>query len=213
MRDSGELSLTEAEGRGRALEYFTLAWNVAEAAIAIVAGVFASSIALVGFGIDSVIESLSGAALLWRLQPGAGRAREGRALKMVGWSFFLLAGYVAFESADALLHREPPDHSPVGLALACASLVVMPLLARAKRRVAARIDSRALHADSRQTDLCAYLSAILLAGLALNALLDWWWADPVAALLMVPVLVLEGRKAVRGEPCQDCHPIASPVAR
>ena len=151
---------------GRRLEYFTIGWNVFEAAVAVGAGVMATSIALVGFGADSVIESLSGAALLWRLRShDANKSREQRALKLVGWSFLLLAVYVVVEASRALLRHEPPNASLVGIGLAVASLVVMPLLARAKRRVAARLDSRALAADSRQTSLCAYLSAILLGGL------------------------------------------------
>jgi divalent metal cation (Fe/Co/Zn/Cd) transporter len=191
--------------QGRRLEYFTLGWNVVEAAVAIGAGVLAGSIALVGFGADSVIESLSGAVLLWRLQSHeADEERERRALKLVGWTFLVLAAYVAFEAGRDLLRRETPETSWVGIGLAVASLIVMPLLARAKRRVAVRLDSRALAADSRQTDLCAWLSAILLGGLGLNALWGWWWADPVAALIMVPIIVREGVEALRGETC-DCH--------
>jgi divalent metal cation (Fe/Co/Zn/Cd) transporter len=193
----------EQERRGRRLEFFTLAWNLAEAGVGIGAAVAAGSIALLGFGIDSVIESASGGVLLWRLQSGAGHSREERSLKLVGWSFILLAAYVAVESGRALLARQAPERSVVGIALACASLVVMPLLARAKRRVASRITSRALHADSRQTDLCAYLSATLLIGLTLNALLGWWWADPAAALVMVPIIVHEGLEGLRGETCDD----------
>jgi divalent metal cation (Fe/Co/Zn/Cd) transporter len=192
--------------RGRRLEYFTLGWNVVEAAVAIGAGVAAGSIALVGFGTDSVIESLSGAVLLWRLQAhAADEARERRALQLVGWSFLLLAAYVAFEAGRDLLRREPPEASLIGIVLAITSLIVMPLLARAKRRVAARLDSQALAADARQTDLCAWLSAILLGGLGLNALFGWWWADPVAALIMVPIIVREGGQALRGETCVDCR--------
>lgn len=192
--------------QGRRLEYFTLGWNVVEAAVAIGAGVAAGSIALVGFGTDSVIESLSGAVLLWRLQAhAADEARERRALQLVGWSFLLLAAYVAFEAGRDLLRQEPPETSFIGIGLAVASLIVMPLLARAKRRVAARLDSRALAADARQTDLCAWLSAILLGGLGLNALLGWWWADPVAALVMVPIIAREGGQALRGETCADCR--------
>jgi len=190
---------------GRRLEYFTLAWNLTEAAVAVSAGAIAGSIALVGFGVDSSIECLSGAILLWRLQSGVGGRREASALKLVGVSFLVLAAYVAFEAAKTLLDREPPQASAVGIALACASLVVMPLLARAKRRVAARLDSRALQADSRQTELCAYLSAILLGGLVLNTFAGWWWADPVAALIMVPIIAREGIGALRGETCEDCR--------
>jgi divalent metal cation (Fe/Co/Zn/Cd) transporter len=191
--------------RGRRLEYLTLAWNLAEAAIAVAAGWIAGSIALVGFGADSLIECLSGVILLWRLQAGAGARREAPALRLVGFSFLLLAAYIAFEAARSLLEREPPQPSSVGIGLSCASLVVMPLLARAKRRVAVRLSSRALRADSRQTDLCAYLSAILLGGLTLNALAGWWWADPVAGLIMVPIIVREGVEGLRGRTCEDCH--------
>lgn len=186
------------------MEYLTLDWNVVEAVVAIGAGLIAGSIALTGFGVDSVIKSLSGGVLLWRLQTHhADEQREWLALKLVGGSFLLLAAYIAFEAAETLLRHEPPRVSLVGIGLSVASLWVMPLLARAKRRVAARLESGALRADSRQTDLCVWLSAILLGGLALNALWAWWWADPVAGLLMVPIIVREGVEALRGERCAD----------
>ncbi len=191
---------------GRRLEYFGLGWNVIEAVVAIAAGLGAGSIALVGFGADSVIESLSGLVLLWRLRSHEVDAhRERLALRLVGASFLVLAAYVSTDAVLALARREPPDASPVGIALAAVSLAIMPVLARAKRRVAARLGSPALAADSRQTDLCAWLSAILLGGLALNAAFGWWWADPAAALLMAPIIVREGVQAVRGEACRDCH--------
>lgn len=186
---------------GRRLEYFTLGWNLTEAAVAIGAGAFAGSIALIGFGIDSLIESLSGGILLWRLQAAATDKRERLAHKLVGVSFLVLAVYVAFEAAKTLLWREEPETSSVGIILSIVSLIAMPLLARAKRRVAANLKSDALFADSRQTDICAYLSAILLAGLVLNALLGWWWADPVAALCMLPMIFQEGLDGVRGKSC------------
>jgi len=188
--------------RGRRLEYLTIAWNSAEAAVALIAGLLASSIALVGFGLDSVIEVLSGAIVLWRLLADNERA-ERLALKVVGVSFLALAAYVAFDSSKTIWLRQAPEHSLPGIILAAVSLIIMPLLARAKRRVAAGIGSRALHADSRQADLCAYLSAILLGGLLLNALLGWWWADPAAGLVMTPIIVNEGREALRGESCRD----------
>lgn len=192
---------------GRKLEYLTLGWNVLEAVIAIGAGAMAGSIALVGFGVDSVIESLSGGILLWHLQSSVfDERREKRALKLVGVSFLLLASYVAFEAGRSLYFQEPPESSVVGIVLAILSLIVMPILARAKRRVAAKLASAALKADSRQTDLCAYLSAILLGGLVLNASVGWWWADPVAALIMVPIIAREGVEALHGEVCDDCHP-------
>lgn len=197
--------------RGRSLEYLTVGWNSLEGVIAVGAGLAAGSIALVGFGFDSVIEVASGAALLWRLHLDAPERRERAervALKVVGFSFLALAAYVAFDALKSLVAREPPEASHVGIAVATLSLVVMPLLARAKRRVAAEINSRAMRADSRQTDICAYLSAILLGGLILNALFGWWWADPAAALLMTPIIVKEGVEALRGETCCDggaCH--------
>jgi divalent metal cation (Fe/Co/Zn/Cd) transporter len=191
--------------KARRLEYFTLAWNAAEAMVAIAAGSAAGSVALIGFGVDSVIESLSGAALLWRLRSHShGEVRERRALRMVGWAFVALAVYVGAESGLAIARREPPAASLAGTALAAASVVVMPVLARAKRRVARRMGSAALAADARQTDLCAYLSVILLGGLALNALFGLWWADPVAGLAMVPVIAVEGLSALRGRTCSGC---------
>jgi len=190
---------------GRRLEHFTLGWNALEAVVAVGAGIYAGSTALIGFGLDSVIESLSGAVLLWRLwDEKKGEDRERRALKLVGLSFLVLAVYVAYEAAETLIKQEPPHVSYVGIALAVASVIVMPLLARAKRNVATRLGSRALHADSRQTDICSYLSAILLLGLGANALCGWWWADPVAGLLMVPIIGKEGVDALRGESC-TCH--------
>jgi divalent metal cation (Fe/Co/Zn/Cd) transporter len=189
---------------GRRLEYFTLGWNLLEAFVAISAGIVAGSIALVGFGADSLIESFSGGILLWRLKRHDDDERRERiALKLVGASLLVLAAYVAFDAAKSLLMRQPPHESIVGIVIAAVSLVVMPLLARAKRRVAARLDSRALHADSRQTDICAYLSAILLLGLGMNALWGWWWADPIAALIMVPIIAHESIEAFRGETCCD----------
>lgn len=194
---------------GRNLELLSIGWNSLEAIIAVVAGLIAGSIALVGFGLDSVIEVSSALALLWRLSLDADANRreqiEARTLKIVGFTFFALAAYVAYEAVAALWTRRP-ESSYVGIGLAALSLLVMPILARAKRRVAARINSRALVADSRQTDICAYLSAILLGGLLLNAYSGWWWSDPIAALIMVPIIAKEGQEAFRGETCCDsCH--------
>lgn len=188
------------------MEYLTLGWNMTEAAVAITAGILSGSIALVGFGADSIIECLSGAIMLWRLRSHeADERRERLALRLVGVCFFILAAYVAFDAIHSLVRRELPEASFVGIALSVVSLIMMPLLARAKRRVATRLDSAALAADSRQTSLCAYLSAILLGGLLLNAAWGWWWADPVAALVMVPIILIEGVKALRGEACADCR--------
>lgn len=193
--------------RGRRLEYITLAWNSVEGVAALVAGFFAGSIALVGFGLDSVIEMSSGAAVLWRLGAEADPQRreraERRAHRIVGICFLALAAYVAFDSITALVRHEMPQESTFGIALAVAALIVMPLLARAKRQVARQLNSGAMRADSRQSDFCAYLSAILLAGLLLNAMLGWWWADPAAALAMVPLIAREGVEGLRGERCCD----------
>jgi len=189
--------------RGRHLEGFTILWNSAEGAIAVALGLLAGSIALVGFGIDSFIEMSSGLVLLWRLQPGrdetSAERAEATALRFVGVSLLLLVAYLVYESLGTLLRREAPAASLPGIVLAAASLVVMPLLARQKRRVAAAIESRALEADALQTSICTYLSLILLGGLALNALVGWWWADPVAALAMTPFIAREGASALRGD--------------
>jgi len=183
------------------LEYFTISWNLLEALIAIGAGIVAGSIALVGFGLDSIIETISGVVLLWRLrQRGEFESRaDSRALRIVGLTFFALAAYVGYESVRDLWFRQRPEESVVGIILAAVSLVVMPLLGRAKRRVAREIGSRALAADAMETYLCSLLSATLLAGLLLNGTLGWWWADPVAALVMVAVMVHEGVEAFRPE--------------
>lgn len=195
--------------RGQMLEYFTVGYNSLEGVIAIAAGIFAGSIALVGFGFDSAIEVISGFALLWRLYGDADETRrermEQRALRIVGVSFFILGAYVMFDAVKSLVRREAPEESIVGIVLAAVSVIVMPLLVRAKRRVARAIGSAALHADAMQTQICTYLSVILLGGLVLNAAFGWWWADPVAALVMVPILAKEGWEAIRGEHCDDCH--------
>lgn len=191
--------------RGLRLEYITVAWNALEALVALAAGVIAGSIALVGFGTDSVVEVSSAGVLLWRLHSDyndvARERNEKLAQRLVGVSFLLLAVYVGVDAGSTLLRHDISETSLPGIVLACASLIVMPLLARAKRRVAQDMHSEALRADSRQTDLCAYLSAILLGGLVLNAALGWWWADPLAALLMVPLIAKEGITGLQGKSC------------
>ena len=191
------------------LEYFTIGWNAVEALVALICGAVAGSIALAAFGLDSLIEASSGGILLWRLRSDHDAARreavERCALKLVGISLLVLAAYVAGESILSLVRREVPDRSLPGIALAAAALIAMPILARAKRKVASAIASQALRSDSRQTEICAYLSAILLLGLLLNAALGWWWADAVAGLVMVPLIGCEGAQALRGRNCcQDC---------
>lgn len=187
------------------MEYFTIGYNALEGIISLVAGFIAGSISLVGFGLDSLIEVTSGAAVLWRLSHDWNPARreeiEQRSLKIIGACFIALALYVLYEAAESLFRQEAPGRSIPGILIAAVSVVVMPVLARAKRRVAAGLDSRAMMADSRQTDFCTYLSVVLLGGLLLNAILGWWWADPVAALVMVPIIAKEGIASWRGTPC------------
>jgi divalent metal cation (Fe/Co/Zn/Cd) transporter len=194
--------------RGRTLEYFTVAYNAIEGLVSILAGLIAGSVSLVGFGLDSIIEVTSGAALLWRLHHDLNESRreavERITLRIVGWCFISLAVYVASDSGWSLLKHEKPERSILGIVVATVSVVVMPLLARAKRRIAAGIGSAAMKADSKQADFCTYLSAILLGGLLLNAVLGWWWADPVAALVMVPIIVKEGIDGVRAKGCSEC---------
>ena len=193
--------------RGRHLEYFTIAWNTLEGLVAVVAGALAGSISLVGFGIDSFIEVTSGGVLLWRMSVDADvRKRERNeklSLRIVGVCFLALAAYVGYESISDLAGRKAPEHSIPGIILACVSLVVMPLLSRAKKKVGYELGSAAMHADAKQTDFCVYLSAILLLGLVLNAALGWWWADPVSALIMVPLIAKEGVEAMNDETCCD----------
>ena len=203
---------TQLVRRGRQLEYFTIAYNSAEGLVSIVAGLIAGSVSLIGFGLDSLIEVTSGAALLWRLHHDLNASRrehvERITVNIVGWCLVVLAAYILYESGSTLIGHETPERSIPGIIVAAVSVVVMPVLAKAKRRVAAGIGSSAMNADSRQADFCTYLSAILLGGLLLNALIGWWWADPVAGLVMVPIIAKEGVDGLRGKACCDdcgCH--------
>jgi divalent metal cation (Fe/Co/Zn/Cd) transporter len=189
--------------RALRLEYFTVGWNVLEAIVALIAGGAASSTALIGFGLDSIIETFSGFTLIWRFkqQRLEERHAESRALKLVGGTFFALAAYVGYEAVGDLWLRRAPEFSAVGAILAVLSLIVMPVLGIAKRRLARTLGSRALAADGMETLLCSYLSATLLAGLGLNGLLGWWWADPLAGLAIAAFMVREGIETWRGEEC------------
>jgi divalent metal cation (Fe/Co/Zn/Cd) transporter len=208
MSESAVLNRTGIVQRGRRLEYFTIVWNAIEGLVAVITGVIAGSISLVGFGIDSFIEVTSGSVLLWRMSVDAEVQRrelnERRALRIVGLCFLLLAAYIAYESVLDLWARRAPEHSIPGIVLACVSLVVMPLLSRAKRKVGRALGSAAMHADAKQTEFCTYLSAILLAGLLLNALFGLWWADPAAALIMVPIIAKKGIEGLQGKACDEC---------
>lgn len=201
MIQAGECSGRELlVRRGNRLTWATLGYNSLEAVLSIGAGIAAGSVALIGFGVDSVIELSSSTAALWRLRadaaPGDRERAERHALRFIGVCFLLLAAYVLVDALQTLFTRATPEESPLGIAIAIGSLIVMPLLARAKRRVAAALESGALRAEARQTELCTWLSAILLAGLLLNATVGWWWADPVAALAMVPLIGREGIEAL-----------------
>jgi divalent metal cation (Fe/Co/Zn/Cd) transporter len=178
-----------------------VAWHVAEAAIAVIAGLAASSIALIGFGADSVVETVAGVIVLWRFAAGRASSQdaERRAQRAIAVSFYLIAAYVAVEAVRALAGGDEPQASWVGVGLAAFTAATMPPLARAKARVAARLGSCATRSEGRQNLLCAYLSLALLSGLGANALLGWWWADPLTALAIAAVAVREGREAWRGE--------------
>jgi cation diffusion facilitator family transporter len=210
--EAASLSLarkTQLHRRALLLEYFTVTWNVIEAAVAIAAGVIAASVALIGFGVDSGIEVLSAVALVWRLRKAGAHAdaeteqhAERRALYLVATTFFLLAVYIAYEAVGALVEGERPDSSTVGLALSVVSLAVMPLLAYWKGRTGREMRSRALQADAVETWVCSYLSLALLLGVGLYAAFSWEWADPVGALLMLPVILWQGWETLgeaRGE--------------
>jgi len=203
-----ELTREELVRRGIRLSYATIGYNSLEAIASLIAGVFAGSVALVGFGIDSVIEVSASGVAQWRLRSDLHEARraqvEAITHQIVGLCFLALAAYVVVDSGKTLWFREQPDRTIAGIVILSMSVVVMPLLARAKQKVASAMQSGALRAEARQTSLCAYLSIIALVGVFLNATLGWWWADPAAALCMVPIILSEGIDGVRARPCEDC---------
>lgn len=204
--------------RGRWLTWATIGYNCLEGLLAVGSGLLAGSVSLIGFGVDSFIEVSASLTAVWRLHVDRDATRRERAerlaQRLIGLSFLALAGYVAVEATRSLVTRAEPDASPIGIAIAAASLVVMPLLARAKRRVASRLSSGALGAEARQTEICMYLSAILLGGLVLNAAFAWWWADPVAGIAMAPFIAWEGIEGLRGRhACGDCAPVGLVAAQ
>ena len=211
MDTTATVARTASLQHGLRLEYLTVGWNIVEGFVAVGAALAAGSVALLGFGIDSFVESVSGTILIWRLRAeiagdrdvGAIEAVERRAERLVGLSFFGLSAYIAFDAITTLWAGERPDASPVGIALTALSIAVMLWLAHAKRRVAGELGSRALAADAEQTQACWYLSVVVLTGIGLNALFGWWWADPVAALAVVVLLAREGLEAWRGEDVDD----------
>ncbi|MEV4837596.1 cation transporter [Nonomuraea sp. NPDC049486] len=196
--------------RVRLLVAATITYNVIEAVVAITAGAVASSAALIGFGLDSVVEVASAAAVAWQFSAADHEKREKAALRVIAVSFFALAAYVTFDAGRALLGGGEAEHSTPGLVLAALSLVIMPFLSAAQRRTGRELGSASAVADSKQTLLCTYLSAVLLVGLALNSAFGWSWADPIAALVIAAVAVKEGRDAWRGHACcvttQACAP-------
>ncbi|MEO3856905.1 cation transporter [Acrocarpospora sp. B8E8] len=198
---------TKLRSRIRLLVAATITYNVIEAAIALTAGTIASSAALIGFGLDSVIEVASAAAVAWQFSVADHERREKAALRVIALSFFALAAYVTFDAVRALLGSGEAEHSTPGLILAALSLLIMPFLSYAQRRTGRELGSASAVADSKQTLLCTYLSAVLLVGLALNSLFGWSWADPIAALVIAAVAVKEGRDAWRGDVC--CAPLQS----
>ncbi|MPZ93597.1 MAG: hypothetical protein GEU96_01525 [Propionibacteriales bacterium] len=196
--------------RAQILAATSVTYNLVEAVVAITAGTIAGSVALVGFGLDSVVEVSSGLIILWQFRHHLPESRERQAVRLLVFSFFALAAYVGVESVRALVNGTQPDPSPVGVGLAIVSLSVMPFLSWAQRRTGKALGSHAVEADGTQTLLCSYLSAILLAGLLLNAMLGWWWADPLAGLVIAAVAVREGIEAWRGDSC--CHVSTEPAA-
>ncbi|MGC4943490.1 cation diffusion facilitator family transporter [Kribbella sp. DT2] len=196
--------------RAQLLAGASVTYNVVEAVVAISAGLVAGSVALVGFGLDSVVEVSSGLIILWQFRHRLPETRERQALRLLAFSFFALAAYVGFESVRALITGTTPEASPVGIGLAVASLIVMPFLSWAQRRTGKALGSTAVVADSTQTLLCTYLSAVLLVGLVLNATLGWSWADPIAGLVIAAVALREGIEAWKGKGC--CAPIAGGTA-
>jgi divalent metal cation (Fe/Co/Zn/Cd) transporter len=201
LSDEERLALVRT---GKRLQYFSIGWNSLEAVVAIVSGLIAGSISLLGFGFDSLIEVTSASAVLWRMHlddPERREHAERVSLRIVGCCFLALAAYLGADSIKAIYQRERPQHSIAGVALAVVSLIVMPLLSSSKRRVGKQLSSRAMQADATQTEFCTYLSAILLFGLAANWVLSWSWADPAAALMMVPLIAREGVEGVRAKRC------------
>jgi divalent metal cation (Fe/Co/Zn/Cd) transporter len=195
--------------RATRLAAFTVGWNVMEGIVAITAALVAGSQALLGFGLDSGVESISASILLWRLSaerrsPERVEHVERRAVKLIGASFLILAVFVGVDAARSLLTGRAPDASPVGIALTAVSLIVMPILAFQKRQVGREMGSRAVETDSKQTMACVYLSIVVLVGLVANAVLNWWWADPIAAFGVVVFLAIEGREALEAEGVDDC---------
>lgn len=203
VRDLSDAERARLGRRARRLATASVSYNAVEAVVALAAGAAASSIALIGFGLDSVIEMSSALIILWQFRHPMPETRERRALRAIAVSFYALAAYVAFESVQALLAGEESRSSALGIGIAALSLLVMPTLSWAQRRTGRQLGSNAVVADSKQTLLCTYMSGVLLVGLLLNSTLGWWWADPLVGFVIVWLAVREGREAWNGDVC-DC---------
>jgi len=190
-----EEEMSRLRRRGFWLEYASMAWMTVEAAVAIVAGIIAASIALIGFGLDSVIDFFAAAVVVWQLRGTASEERETQALRLIGGTFFALAAYLTIESITDLVSQHRPEQSTAGIAVTGAALVIMPLLALAKRRTGQQLGNQALIADAAESAFCAFTSAAALIGIGLNAWLGWWWADPAAALVIAGLAIREGIEA------------------
>ncbi len=197
--DIGADRRTVLRRRVRLLVAATITYNLVEAVVALAAGTVAGSVALIGFGLDSLVEVASAAAVAWQFAADDSQRRERTALRVIAWAFFVLAAYVTIEAVRTLVDGAEAEHSTVGIVLLALSVVVMPFLSLAQRRTGRELGSNSAVADSKQTLLCTYLSAVVLVGLVLNSTLGWWWADPIAALALAGVAVKEGREALRGE--------------
>ncbi|WP_206055120.1 cation transporter [Nocardia sp. CS682] len=209
-------NLTRRQVLSRRIRWFvaaTISYNIIEAIIALTEGTRVSSTALIGFGLDSVIEVSSAAAVAWQFSGRDPEAREKITLRIIAFSFFALAGYVAVDAVRSLLGVGEAEHSPIGIGLAAASLVIMPVLSLAQRRAGRELGSASAVADSKQTLLCTYLSAVLLIGLVLNSLFGWSWADPIAALVIAAIAVKEGRNAWKGDTCCPTPSFVDPAQK